>query len=161
MAKLQFKGLEEYARKLQLMSKNTKEMCGSIVYEMADIVADEIRENINALPAIPNKQAIADYKKKRTTGLTKEEKKGLQDGFGIAKMQNEKGYWYVKLGFDGYNETKTKKYPKGQPNVMIARATESGSSVREKRPFVRPAVNKTRKRAIEKAQEIIDQECKM
>lgn len=160
MAKFQFKGLEEYAEKLQLMSKNTKYFCGSVVYEMADIVADKVREKINALPTISNKEAIEDYKAKRKTQLTKAEKKGLQDGFGITKMKSEKGYYYVKLGFDGYNTTKTKKYPKGQPNVMIARATESGSSVRDKHPFIRPAVKETKELAVKRAQEMIDEECK-
>ena len=86
------------------------------------------------------------------------EKKGLQKGFGITKMLEEDGYYHVKLGFDGYNDIKTKKYPKGQPNVLIARAIESGSSIRDKRPFVRPATNKSRKSAEKRAQTIIDDE---
>lgn len=55
----------------------------------------------------------------------------------------------VKLGFDGYNGMKTKKYPKGQPNVLLARSIESGSSIAKKRPFVAPAVRKTKKAAEE------------
>ena len=73
-------------------------------------------------------------------------------------MENDKGYWNVKLGFDGYNKVKTKTYPNGQPNAMIARATESGSSVREKTPFVRTAVSATQKQAVEIAKRVVDEE---
>ena len=53
---------------------------------------------------------------------------------------------------------KTKKYPKGQPNVLLARSIESGSSIAKKRPFVAPAVRKTKKAAEETMAKIIDEE---
>ena len=71
-------------------------------------------------------------------------------------MQNDSGYRHVKIGFDGYNDVKTRKYPKGQPNAMIARVTESGSSYREKTPFIRTAVQSSEKAAVEAAKEKID-----
>ena len=64
----------------------------------------------------------------------------------------------MKLGFDGYNKVKTRKYPQGQPNAMIARAVESGSSVRKKNPFIRRAVNDTQKQAVEKGKQVADEE---
>lgn len=88
--------------------------------------------------------------------LSEEQKKGLLDGFGVSRMQDDSGYKNVKLGFDGYNSVKTKKYPNGQPNVLIARVTESGSSYQQKTPFVRPAVNASRKEALEKGREAVD-----
>ncbi len=156
MAKYQFDGLDEYARYLQRIGKNTKEICGSAVYAMADLVADKVRDNINALPTVTEKDALEAYKTKQKVGLTNAQKKGLQDGFGISSMQNDDGYYNVKLGFEGYNKVKTRKYPDGQPNALIARATESGSSVREKTPFIRPAVNATQKQAVEIAKAVID-----
>ena len=92
------------------------------------------------------------------TQLTETAKKGLQDGFGISPMGSEDGMLNVKLGFDGYNGMKTKKYPKGQPNVLLARSIESGSSIAKKRPFVAPAVRKTKKAAEETMAKIIDEE---
>lgn len=160
MARIQFKGLEEYLRNLQKAERNTPEILGKIVYNMADIVADAVRANIDALPARPDTEALRAYKKKEKTSLTVSEKRGLQEGFGISPLQSENGYWHVKLGFDGYNGVKTKKYPNGQPNTMIARAVESGSSIRDKHPFARPAVNRTKKEAEKKAQLIIDEELK-
>ena len=89
--------------------------------------------------------------------LSDKEKQGLLDGFGVSPMQDDGGYINVKLGFDGYNGVKTKKYPKGQPNALIARVTESGSSYREKTPFIRPAVNASKKQAEQAGQMKIDE----
>lgn len=160
MAKYQFTGLEEYARYLQRIGANTPEICGSAVYAMADIVADKVRDNLNALQTVTEIEALESFKKKEKVGLTNAQKKGLQEGFGVSSMRNDDGYYNVKLGFDGYNKVKTKKYPQGQPNVMIARVTESGSSVRDKTPFVRTAVTATRKAAVEKAKSVVDQKIK-
>ena len=44
------------------------------------------------------------------------------------------------------------------PNALLARAAESGSSVREKTPFVRPAVNATRKEAEAEMDRVVRQE---
>ena len=131
MATMRFKGLDEYLQKLQRVEKNTPEIVGKVVYGMADIVADAVREEINALPAEPDVEALKAWSKGERAPLTIKEKKGLQESFGITKMLEEDGYYHVKLGFDGYNDIKTKKYPKGQPNVLVARAIESGSSIRD------------------------------
>lgn len=80
------------------------------------------------------------------------------DGLGISQMETSEGTVNVKISFDGYNAMKTKKYPKGQPNILIARAIESGTSFRQKYPFVRKAVNASRKKAQETMQKVIDDE---
>lgn len=140
------KGLDNYIAYLQSINAVTDEMIGEAVYDMAKVVADKVRANIQALPAVPNAANIATYRQGYSR-LSEPEKQGLLDGFGVSPMQDDGGYVNVKLGFDGYNSVKTKKYPKGQPNALIARVTESGSSYREKTPFMRPAVNASKKTA--------------
>lgn len=152
------KELEEYLQELQKLEKNSPEIIGKAVYNMADIVADEVKKGIESLPAVPDAEGLKAYQAKESPPLTYSQKKGLLDSFGITRMQEDDGYYHVKLGFDGYNNVKTKTYPKGQPNVLIARVTESGSSIKEKHPFIRPAVRRARKRALLKAQEIIEEE---
>ena len=66
----------------------------------------------------------------------------------------------MKIGFDGYNKTKTKKYPKGQPNQVVARGVESGTTWKKKYPFVRPAVERARKAVQAKMAETVDKEIK-
>lgn len=160
MAKMSFKGLDEYARKLERMKKNTPETLGAGVYAMAEIVADEVKKNLEAIPAISDAENIRAYKNGEKSRLTVGQKKGLVESFGIAPAQNDNGYLHVKLGFDGYNEIKTKKYPKGQPNEMIARTAESGSSYMNKTPFIRPAIRAKENEAIEKCKEVIDKRIK-
>lgn len=150
------KGLDSYISYLQKIDAVTDEVIGEAVYEMAKVVADSVRSSIQALPTVSNEANIATYKKGYSR-LSDEEKQGLLDGFGISPMQDDGGYINVKLGFDGYNSVKTKKYPKGQPNALIARVTESGSSYREKTPFIRLAVNASKKQAEQTGRMKIDE----
>lgn len=73
-------------------------------------------------------------------------------------MQDENGYLNVKLGFDKYNRTHTKKYPDGQPNQLVARGVESGTTWLQKTPFVDPAVRQSRGDAEKKMAEVLDKE---
>lgn len=150
------KGLDSYISYLQKIDAVTDEVIGEAVYEMAKVVADSVRASIQALPTVSNEANIATYKKGYSR-LSDKEKQGLLDGFGISPLQEDSGFVNVKLGFDGYNSVKTKKYPQGQPNALIARVTESGSSYREKTPFIRPAVNTTQKEAVQRGQMSIDE----
>lgn len=153
------KGLNNHIAYLQSIEAVTDEMIGEAVYDMAKVVADKVRANIEALPAVSNEANIATYREGYSR-LSEPEKQGLMDGFGVSPLQDDSGYRNVKLGFDGYNSIKTKKYPQGQPNALIARVTESGSSYREKTPFIRPAVNAARKPAEKAGQAKIDEKIK-
>lgn len=150
------KGLDSYIAYLQSINAVTDEVIDEAVYEMAKVVADKVRANIEALPAVSNAANIATYKQ-GISRLSEPEKQGLLDGFGVSPIQNNDGYVNVKLGFDGYNSVKTKKYPNGQPNALIARVTNSGSSYRQKTRFVDKAVSSSRKKAEEAGQVKIDE----
>lgn len=121
------------------------------------MVADAIRESIKGLPVV---RGVTATEQDPIDGITATQKKGLLEGLGISPMQATGGYYNVKIGFDGYNQRKTKKFPKGQPNQMIARAVESGTSLRKKHPFVRPAVKLSRKTAEQAMVETADKEIK-
>lgn len=152
------KQLENYASRIAALGSRSGEICGKAVYEMAGIVADKIRSNLESIHAEPDTEGLAAWKEQRKAKLTYSEKQGLLNGLGISSLEDDNGYQNVKIGFDGYNSVKTRKYPKGQPNVLIARALESGSSVRDKQPFVRPAVNAARAEALKACEKIIDEE---
>lgn len=158
MARIRFSGLEDYELRLSRLSSHTEEIAGKAIYAGADIITDAIRANIEALPASSDKAGLFAYQKKEPAPLTQTAKGGLLDGLGITPMQNDNGFWNVKVGFDGYNDMATRKYPHGQPNQLIARSLESGSSIAQKHPFVRPAINASRKQAEAKMAAVIDQE---
>ena len=144
-------GIANYIKQLENVESLTDQTIGKAVYAGADIVTDAIKANIQALPT-------DDTHPEQVTAPRTIQKKGLIDSLGIAPMRNDNGYVNVKAGFDGYNGLKTKKYPKGQPNAMIARTFESGNSFTKKHPFVGPAVRKTKDQAEMKMAQVVDDE---
>ena len=158
MAYIRFKGLEEYERKLSQLERAYREqIAGKAIYAGSAIVADAIKRGIEGLPVVTG---YGTQENPLPGGVTAVQKQGLKDGLGIAPMQDDRGYFNVKIGFDGYNRTKTEKYPNGQPNQLVARGVESGTSWKQKKPFVRPAINASRKRAEAKMAEVLDKEIK-
>lgn len=140
MAKLKMQGLEEYERQLLKLKNISRECIGQAIYDGAGVVADAVKQGIVSLPVDegPAKRGGMLH------GINLAQKQGLSDGFGIARMQDENGFLHVKLGFDGYNSVKTKSFPNGQPNSMIARSLQTGTSFRQRIPFVDQAVSKTK-----------------
>lgn len=130
-------GIDEYIAKLGNLEMKSEEMCKRAVFDGAAIVANAVKSNIAGLP-------VGDPRQGKVTGP---QKQGLLDGFGIASFKNDGGFLNVKLGFDGYNSTVNKYFPNGQPNAMIARSLECGSSTYGKHPFIGPAVRSTKSAA--------------
>lgn len=148
MAKIELQGMDDYAAKLEKLGRTGIAISKAAVYEGADEIADAIRASVQSLPTVEAKDAIVAWKAGRPTdGITEEQKQGLLDGLSIAKMRTEGGYVNTRVDFVGYNNVQTRAYPNGQPNAVIARAIESGSSARRKHPFVRKAVNSAKGRA--------------
>lgn len=155
MAKITFPGLSDYELMISKLSKGVDDIAGKAIYAGAGIVADAIKENIKDLPIV---RGYGTEKDPLPGGVTAPQKAGLIDGLGISPMQSDAGYLNVKIGFDGYNATKTEKYPQGQPNQLVARGVESGTSWKQKKPFIRPAINASKSRAEAEMARILDQE---
>ena len=136
MASWKFEGLDEYLRQLERLQTDTESTIGKAIYEGAGIVAKACASAIDSLP-VRNQ-----YK---DDGITSVQKAGLKEGFGISHAQTDGDYRHVKLGFDGYNKQKTKNHPNGQPNSMIARSINSGTSWRKKNPFMDRATKASKK----------------
>lgn len=153
MARIEIRGFDEL--ELQLSKLADPELAKDVVMAGAQPVADEIRKSIEALPEDKFR-----YLKKNEvfTGVPKQQKQDLLDSLGIAPPDVDfNGNTNTKIGFDGYGKIPTKKYPKGVPNQLLARAVESGSSVRKKTPFIRKAVNKSKKLAEAEMQKKLDE----
>lgn len=154
MATIQFKKGYEYIFKVsKLEAALKKDILGRAVYDGAAVVADEIRKSLERVPTdegYGTESAPA-------RGPKKAQKKGLYESLGITSMQDDgTGYLNVKIGFDGYNDIVTQRWPRGQPNQMVARAVESGTTWMQKNDFVRRAVASSRKRAIEAMKKAVD-----
>lgn len=152
MANITFKNGEEYLIRLGRLSDQSEEIIKKAIYPAADLVANKIRENLQAEINDPSSAAVSKkslYKKKgqKSTG-------DLLDSLGITPIRKDgKGYWNAKIGFDGYDR-------KGVPNQLKARAIERGTSKMRERPFVKPAVASTGKQAQELMRQVVDEETK-
>lgn len=154
MAKLKFDGLDEYVRQLEKLSDMSRECIGRAVYEGAGVIANAVRDAIEAIPI--DERFVKDGQ--MLNGISRLQKDGLLEGFGIAPLQNDNGYMHVKLGFAGYNGVRSNQFPDGQPNSMIARSVNSGTSFRARIPFVDNTVRQKKNECEEKMKETFETE---
>lgn len=157
MPTFEVEGLEQYMNTLQTLSqKELKNILGAMLYDGAGIIADEIRKGVNALPV--EEDGAFGSSKHPMRGVTRAQKKGLQDSLGVAKMRVKGDEYNISIGFDGYNSWKTRKYPKGQPNSLIARSIEKGTSFRSPHPIVEPALRRVQSKCVEAMQKQFDEQ---
>lgn len=158
MAKLKVNAGESISKMLDNLGKATDGIAKMAIYEGAKVVTDDLKGAINDLPE-DNERYLKGKDEYRS--ITKIEKKDLIDGLGISKIDvNEKGNYSTNVSVSGYGSVSTRKYPKGVPNVLIARSIESGSSVRRKNPFWRKTVKSVTPKAQKVMEEKINEEIK-
>lgn len=133
MAKMTIKGFDEYADKLSKLGSAAPEIAKRAVRAGINPLADEVRKGLEK-----NLQ-----NSKYSTG-------DLLDSLGVTPVSVDKnGVYNAKVGFSGYDR-------KGVPNALKARAMESGTSTQPKKPFMRPAVSRAKKRVLEEMEKSID-----
>lgn len=159
MAKMTIKGMDELALQLSKLGNMSTEIAKDVVMAGAQPVTDEIRKSLRSLPVdeLRHLKSGDEFSVVTWGGL-----KDLDDSLGIAPPDVDyAGNINTKIGFDDYGSYPSKKYPKGLPNKLLARAIGSGSSVRKKNPFIRKAVNRSKKRALEEMQKKFDEEIEL
>ena len=156
MATFKFEGVDKLIAQYEKLSKNSEEMIGKAIYNGAGVVMKSVQAAVDGL----NTDDHFGTAENPTSGPSSIQKLGLKYALGIAKMRNDGGFRNVKIGFDGYNNVKTKTWPKGQPNMMVARAVESGTSWMQKQPFMRKAEQSSKSRCEQVMSETVDKEIK-
>ena len=126
MATIEFKGIDAYRKKLdELGKRGADKAIRYAIYPAADLLANEIKRST----------PVSDDP--RTRG-------DLQDGLTLTPMKDDNGFIYTVATFAGYDH-------KGAPLPVVARTLESGRSTPSgkvgKHPFIRQAVNRSRKKA--------------
>ncbi|MGB4291991.1 MAG: HK97-gp10 family putative phage morphogenesis protein [Bacteroidales bacterium] len=133
MAEMKVKGLDEYIDKLEKLGSKMPEVAKKAVKAGVNPLADEVRKQLE------KNLRGSEY----STG-------DLIDSLGITPVDEDKnGVYNAKVGFSGYDR-------KGVPNALKARAMESGTSRQRKKPFMRPAVNRARKKVLAEMGRSID-----
>lgn len=110
-------GLDSYIKQLSDLGANIQGVIKRAIYPAAGMVIEEIKASTP----------------KRTGDL--------KDSLVLTKFNNDSGFIYTKVEFEGYDRN-------GVPNPLKARAIESGTSRMRKKPFVRPAVNRIKAAAL-------------
>ena len=153
------KGLDAYMAKLSALEQSTDRVVREVIHDGAEIVADAIREGLERLPTSEHDgRPWWGTPGHLARGPSPEQKKGLIDSFGITRIDTDsRGFTNVHIGFDGYNSVTSTQWPKGQPNQMVARAVESGTSFMEANPVfkfrsrtARPKAQRAMKKRAEK-----------
>lgn len=140
MAKFQYDGIDDYIAQLQKLYENTDQVIGEAVYNGAGTVMKYVSAAVSEI-VTDNRHGSPEH---RVIGPTTYQKEGLARSLGISPARYDGTFYNVKIGFDGYNDLKTKSWPQGQPNSLIARSIESGTSWMQKQPFMRKAEQKAK-----------------
>lgn len=137
MGKVTFKGLDAYLARMSALERATDTIVGAVIHDGAEIVANEIRDGLEHLPVAEHDgQPWWGTPGHLARGPSPEQKQGLLDSFGITEIDTDsRGFTNVHVGFHGYNRITSSLWPQGQPNQMVARAVESGTSFMEANPI--------------------------
>lgn len=141
MPKMIYNGLDEVSAMMGDLSEQTEGILKMAVYDGAHEVFEAVRAEIQALP-------VSERGSKPPRDITPEQKAGLLSGMYGSTIQTKDGAVYEFISFEGYNNQLSEKYPKGQPNILIARSIESGATYMNKRPFVTKAAKTARPKAL-------------
>ena len=127
-----YSGVDELAAQLNELGEAASAVLGYALYDGAAVIADAYIGAIRGLPVgTPKNNSPTGHP---FEGLTPELVEELAAGVGIAHFDDTGDGRSTSVSIEGY-------FSAGQPLPMIARSLESGSSVRQKHPFVRHAVN--------------------
>ena len=148
MPSIKVSGMEDVFARLKAIGGNIENVQKVAVYNGMAVIRDEVVRQINGLPT---QNGYLHKKELPRNVITDREKRELLKHVGIAQMDTKNGTVSTSISFDGYTDIKTRAYKKGLPAILVARAVNSGSSVRGKVPFMRMAQAAAKSRAIDAA----------
>lgn len=154
MATWDFKGVDELVKKYQSIASGSDELIGKAIYEGANVA---MKAFVAAIEGLKTDDRYG-TPENPLQGPSTYQKEGLLRSVGIAPMRWDGDFCNVKIGFDGYNGIKTKRWPSGQPNQLVARAVESGTSFMRKQPFSRKAARNSKRACEEAMARVVDRE---
>lgn len=159
MAKTKMKvyGFQEFLDQLVKAGNSSGKVIGKALYAGADVAADELRAQTEALPT-DSGQTKSKGGHHVLRDCTSYEKKGLLDNLGTAKARNEGDARNISIGFDGYNGHATERWPNGVPNVVVARSLQSGTSFMRRNDFIARAARNSKSQAEQAMKEAAEAE---
>ena len=139
MAKItiEYDELVDLAHQLWAVGMDADRIAARALYKGAGKAADGLRAATNGLTVVSDRHRMGDYRAHRAGYLSETQKEGLLAGLGIAPFKFTENDVSTRVGFGGMNGLRTRKWPGGQPNQMIAAAVNHGnSSAMIRQPFI-------------------------
>jgi hypothetical protein len=137
MPSLKSNGFDELVNRLRTLGDKTVGISKKCVYAGGRVLADAMVGAVKTLP-VDNRYYPAPGRPLQV--ISSRDREDLAGCVGISRIESDGMNTSVSVSFDGYITRTEEGFPDGVPAVMIARSIESGSSVRAKHPFVRPAL---------------------
>ena len=134
MASAAFMLDEDFAIKLSRLDTDINDIAKKAIYAGAKIVADAMKVNLESV-------------------LSDEATGQLVESLGITPIGMMGSEWSAHIGFDGYDTHHV-------AFQLIARVLESGTSTRQKKPFVRKTMNQTKTKVAAAMQAVVEEEYK-
>lgn len=158
MAKIELEGFDTYIRQVEALKADSEKVCKATVFPGAQILADAMRQAVDALPTISDNHAMGNWQAGKTSdALSFSQKTGLQESLGISAIKKDRsGMVQTSVGFTGYNSVKTHAHPNGQPNALVARSLEKGTSALKRNRFVENTVRTVKPQILEAMQQEAD-----
>lgn len=158
MASIVVEGFSDMIQLMEMTASQTKRICGRALYPGAEIVADICKRKLENLKTDDQLFRITEKFGDLRSGPTTRQKKFLIESMGIARMRKTRDGWDVKLGFDGYNDIVSDRWPNGQPNAVIARSVNKGTSFMRAQPFMEQSIKEGEKACIAAIEKAFDEE---
>lgn len=153
IASVSTKGITETLKMLESIEANTDHIIEEALKEGGGVVCDVCRQEISSLRTSDQYEGGDGKRFARQADI-----KGLLDSLGYSPVQLNGTIFDIKCGWGGYNSHKTKKYPQGHANKMIANAINAGTSFQIAQPFIARTARKAKAEAIQKIEETFDKE---
>lgn len=138
-------GLDEFVEGLNAIGEHAGGIAKKCAYDGARSLADGIAEKIQQLPVDSNGFTVGTDP---LNIITTRDRDDLAACLGVSSIENDGMSTSVSVSFKGYISRTERKYPSGVPAALIARSIEKGTSVRAKKPFLRPAINSKKSAAL-------------
>lgn len=139
MANMKFTMPEDFMKKISSLGDKTDEVIAKVLEAGAEVVESEVRNNLETQIWNNTKQ------RSKSTGQ-------LISALGTASVrQDKKGVMNVKIGFSENRRD-------GKKNAMIATVLEYGKSNQKARPFIKPALRKSKDACINAMIRKLDEE---
>lgn len=148
------KGLDELITKMNRLEIDCTMAIEKSLYDGAGVFAKAVSSELDNIPVDNN--VVHDGEIKR--GPSQIQLNGLKASLGIAPFRQKLGEINTSIGFDGRNNLVTKKWPSGQPNQLVAKEVNSGTSYMRKNPFMTRARRKAKQPAFDKMKQTFEKE---